>query len=663
MSVNTASELPITADDLQRQLEKATRSLTAVSYTPRKDLGALRNERDPEAKKAGWASRPPVASQSAQTVQILKIAEEVNKGGALLDENINVALNVLRQGLQVGLHLGALYGKFSGFDTLQERNTKSQLAGDAEQAEWQAKKETQAAITIFATGYYVSWRLATYKTEELSGVNADFVGLPESIALGGQTQALASVLFHYGSYLKDAQTGLDFLKITQLYFKAVLDEMKARAGALKYADVFIDKSYRLEKTQFTVNGFHGEIHGAGAVVEFKRVDITKVVGNEEAKLLAWRFAQHIIAYDTDKKMNPMVEFGAFPWVSLYKGKPGTGKTLLIGALLTLISDYCKNLGLPFRPHPLPNTIVSTFQGGSAENMENWMSVLRNPAELIMAPIDDAENIFEDRTRQGVSAGVREVIGVFLRGTEGVTAINRGNVIILFASNIPEQMDRAVLSRVLWRADVDGAKTRFDFLDQMRLWSDGMEGWDKGFAGLNWPADYEFLSSQGLRRKVQNLAEEVQVFKDKRLAEIYDRVRTKYRHTEHDFYAHLYLEVLKEYPFFSSRDIRNIQTAVTTRLFDFNFPDEWLADREQFAAKDYDTKKGMILEVAHGNMRGKKVPDLLLEETAKYLDTAVSILDAGFRRRVEETVEAIGVNETARDEYRTRKGLDGSQPQA
>ena len=100
------------------------------------------------------------------------------------------------------------------------------------------------------------------------------------------------------------------------------------------------------------------------------------------------------------------------------GIPGTGKSMLIAAIATRLKKHCDELEIPFLFHPMPDTLISTFQGGSAEKMVKWMKPLQDPTKLIFAPIDDAENNLQERTAQGVSAGVKEVIGVFLRYTEG-----------------------------------------------------------------------------------------------------------------------------------------------------------------------------------------------------------------------------------------------------
>lgn len=651
MSASAApDQIPIKEDDLTHYKKRVTDLLRSASWQSKRDLATMKAETAPKGSEVVFRGRQPL-ERPVQSFSILELAKNIAKSDEIMEEGVNQGLNLLRQGMCVAFHVADLYSKTAGLESLRERNSKAQLQTPTEQLEFREKTETHAAISIFVFSYYVSCKLAK-RSEELSGINLPFNGLPESLALAGQLSSLQCVLYHFSSYLKEGAvvTGLDFLRMAQLYFGAVLQEIKNRVPALKHTEAYTERSYRLVRGDFSISGFHGDLLGARLPVEFKRVDINTIVGNRDAKLHGRRVAQSLIAYDFEAKMNPMVELGGFPWVYLMKGIPGTGKTLLISAVLTLVADYCKELGIPFRPHLFPNAIVSTFQGGSAENMEQWMTPLRNPQELILAPIDDAENSFQDRTMQGVSAGVREVIGVFLRQTEGASAINRGNAMIMFATNIPEQLDRAVLSRVLARMDVDGARTREDFLDQNGMWTKGVGKLRNGFMDLAWPRDYEHLSAQRLRTAAERAAEEVIELRDKKLAAIVEEVSRTHKPTEQDFYAALFVKVQKEFSFFSSRDVRNIQTAVGTRLLDFDFPEEWLSKRDSFVVLPYGKKKEMIIDLMQENLKGVKFHHVFHQETMKYLDTMVSILDATRIRRVEEIVQEMGVREEANAAY-------------
>lgn len=653
MSDKAASEIKITAEELSAYLGKATDLLTSISYQPARDLADARSARAPGEKPSGFSLSSVTTPPKMKTMAIIQLASTLNRGDKLMDETINHALNTVRMGLQLGLHVSSLFGKYSGLERLKEKQASNLLVGDTEKAQWSAGMEAQAAITLFVASYYVSWKLNGYKSEELSSVNVNFYGLPEPLALRGQIQAVSGALYHWGSYLETAQTSLDFLKLTQLYFKAVYEDLKAQSPAfVPNATAFTDVSYRLEHTEFTLNGFHGELNGGQSKVEFKPLRLEQVVGNHEAKRATLRLSQFIIAYDMERKMNPFMEFNALPWIYLFKGQPGTGKTLLIRALITLVNEYCGTLELPFLVHPLSNTVISTYQGGSAENLENWYSVLRNPSLIIVAPVDDAENVFQERSGENVSAGTKEAVATFLRNTEGATAINRGNVLMPWATNIPDKIDAAAMSRIMGRVDVPGAKTPEDFMDQLGMWGREANGWRKGkeIIDLSWPNDYTYLSSQGITppEEMSTDLDHAVAIQDKRLSEILERLRaSNYTLRQYKLYGAFFAEIHELFPRFTSREVRNITTNVMLRLFSFDFDSSWLTSRDAFVAKDYDTKKEMILDAALQNMGGLKVSEVFYQETVRYLNTMVDIIDGGRQRRIKELAERIREDQDAR----------------
>jgi SpoVK/Ycf46/Vps4 family AAA+-type ATPase len=128
----------------------------------------------------------------------------------------------------------------------------------------------------------------------------------------------------------------------------------------------------------------------------------------------------MLSYDFEAQKNPFQELGGFMPVFMGYGIPGTGKSMLIAAITTRLKEHCDTLDIPFLFHPMRDTLISTFQGGSAEKLVEWMKPMQDPTKIIFAPIDDAENSLQERT------ALKEVIGVFLRYTEGAYAVNYGN---------------------------------------------------------------------------------------------------------------------------------------------------------------------------------------------------------------------------------------------
>jgi hypothetical protein len=545
------------------------------------------------------------------------------------------------------MHLSRQYTRFSGLDQLIALNEKGGLT-DSQKAEFRDKYYTASAIAAFCTSYYVVSELSGYKTDAVGNVQLDFAGIPE-IALRNPVEALDCIVFYYAAYLErsGAVTGNDeFLKLTLLYFHSVIDEIELRRESFKYVEPFTAQTYLLQGSDFRLSGFDTDLSKEEVSIEFNRVELSQIVGNKSAKHMARRLAERLICYDAQEQKNPFFELGGLSPVTMGYGEPGTGKSMLIAAIATLLNDYSKLVDIPFLFWPMPDTVVSTFQGGSAERMLNWMKPLRDPGKIIYAPIDDAENNLEERTRQGVSAGVREVIGVFLRNTEGAYAIQRGNTLIQLLTNIPDQIDRAVLSRINERIYIGGAQTREDFLDQDHLWWRKYNDIDPDFVSLSNPVGYEFLREQANLRSLSQVYDGNTSPDEERIHAIYEKITQKHSSDSHDLFAALYTEVKRSYPYFTSRDVRNIQRAIDSRMMDFDLPEQWLEDPELFFQKDYSSKYTMVVDLMKQNMKGLSFAEVRLQETVRYLDNMATISESGRERRIDETVTSIEIQQEA-----------------
>ena len=358
----------------------------------------------------------------------------------------------------------------------------------------------------------------------------------------------------------------------------------------------------------------------------------------------------MLSYDFEAKKNPFQELGGFMPVFMGYGIPGTGKSMLIAAIATRLKEHCDNLDIPFLFHPMPDTLISTFQGGSAEKMVEWMKPMQDPSKLIFAPIDDAENNLQERTAQGVSAGVKEVIGVFLRYTEGAYAVNYGNSSIGLFTNLPEMLDKAVISRVQGRFKIDGARTANDFLDQDHLWWRKLQDTMPDFVNMKSPSDYTFLQDQGLAKNMGDILNTVEKPSETRVLEAYDKAEKLHKINEHQFFSNLYLEIQKIFPFFSSRDVRNIQSAISLRLTDFDLEQDWFDKPEVYFKKNYETKFNMLQELMKANMKGLDFSEIRRQEVVRYLDNVATIADTDFKRKVDARVNQLNIDLKARAQF-------------
>ncbi len=581
-----------------------------------------------------------------ETISIANFAINISKKGFAMTEGVNKAYLTVREAFMLGSKISELFDKASNLDVMQKERGLSQQR----QSEFREKATTSAAIMAFVSAYYVVHELSNYKDNELESIHMEFEGIPE-LSLVNSSMARKCVLFYYGSYLEKSgkvHDELTFLKMTLLYFQAIIDEIKAKENAFKYIEIFKSSGYKLEDSEFSIQGFEFSLPGHTSHVEFNRVEWGDIVGNVESKHSAKRSIMGLMCYDPTTQRNPLKDLGGFFRTKLVYGPPGTGKSMEIAAIASELSDRCKELGIPFLFHPFPDNIVSTYQGGSAERAIAWFNpILNDPKHIIFAPIDDAENNLQDRSSQGVSAGVSEVVGVFLRMTEGAYAIDRGNNLINLYTNLPEKIDKAVLSRVQGRTHMAGAKTEEDFLDQDYIGLiKPIEKLIPGFTDFSTPKSYKYMSAQSLTEKIKEEYERKSTSKVELIAEILEKARKKHEENSPEFFAYLDTQIASKF-IYTSRDKRNIQSAVKTRIFDFDFPDEWLNDPLIFFKKDYDEKKSMIIDLIRSSLQGKSFVDIYLEEAVFYFDNLAQISNKDFERKVEQTIDHMRIQAEAR----------------
>ena len=646
------STFPIKQSELDMLRDEATSYLKSVQW----EQGQRAKNKDKDAKDESillYLSRANNGTNTTEITSVSKTILELKK--RLLPESIaipvllNQTLFAVQEGITLGIWIKDSYYDASGLSSLNER--KSTL-DDSGKREYESKMHTSTAFMLFSTAYNILHNLKNVASDDLSVMKQKFAGIPE-VSFMSPLKGIACMLFYYDKYLSHPdiiKSDKDVADFTVVYFEALIAEIQMRKSSLEYQETILDRTYKLEKSEFAISGWNNVFAGAAKSVEFNKIRFEQIVGNRDAKHFARRLTERLLSYDFTAKKNPFQELGGFMPVFMGYGIPGTGKSMLIAAIATRLKEHCDTLEIPFLFHPMPDTLISTFQGGSAEKMVEWMKPLQDPSKLIFAPIDDAENNLQERTAQGVSAGVKEVIGVFLRYTEGAYAVNYGNSSIGLFTNLPEMLDKAVISRVQGRFKIDGARTEHDFLDQDHLWWRKLDDTMPDFVNMKNPDNYQYLQDQGLAKNMGEILNKVDKPSEERVHAIYDKVEKQFKTSEHLFYANLYKDIQKVFPFFSSRDVRNIQSAISLRLTDFDLEQSWFENPEVYFKKDYQTKFNMLQELMRANMKGLDFSEIRRQEVVRYIDNVATIADTDFKRKVDARVDQLHIETEAREKF-------------
>ncbi len=650
------STFPIKQSELDMLRDEATSYLKSVQW----EQGQRAKNKDKDAKDESillYLSRANNGTNTSEITSVSKTILELKK--RLLPESIaipvllNQTLFAVQEGITLGIWIKDSYYDASGLSSLNERKSTLDNSG---KREYESKMHTSTAFMLFSTAYNILHNLKNVASDDLSVMKQKFAGIPE-VSFMSPLKGIACMLFYYDKYLSHPdiiKSDKDVADFTVVYFEALIAEIQMRKSSLEYQETILDRTYKLEKSEFAISGWNNVFAGAAKSVEFNKIRFEQIVGNRDAKHFARRLTERLLSYDFTAKKNPFQELGGFMPVFMGYGIPGTGKSMLIAAIATRLKEHCDTLEIPFLFHPMPDTLISTFQGGSAEKMVEWMKPLQDPSKLIFAPIDDAENNLQERTAQGVSAGVKEVIGVFLRYTEGAYAVNYGNSSIGLFTNLPEMLDKAVISRVQGRFKIDGARTEHDFLDQDYLWWRKLDDTMPDFVNMKNPDNYKYLQDQGLAKNMGEILNKVNKPSEERVNEIYDKVEKQFKTSEHLFYANLYKEMQKVFPFFSSRDVRNIQSAISLRLTDFDLEQSWFENPEVYFKKDYQTKFNMLQELMRANMKGLDFSEIRRQEVVRYIDNVATIADTDFKRKVDARIDQLNVETEARMKFENGK---------
>jgi len=649
------STFPIKKNELDMLRDEATGYLKSIQWE--QSNRAKNKEKDTKEdsillylSRANNGSNLEITSVSKT---ILALKKRLLPDSIAIPVCLNQTLFAVQEGLTLGIWIKDNYYDASGLSSLNERKSALDSQG---KREFESKMQTATAFQLFATAYKILHDLKPNASDDLSVMKQKFAGIPE-VSLLSPLKGIACSLFYYDKYLGHPEiikSDKDVIDFTVVFYEALLDEIQLRKSSLEYTESIVDRTYKLENSDFAVSGWENIFQGTAKSVEFNKIQFEQIVGNKDAKHFARRLTERMLSYDFEAQKNPFQELGGFMPVFMGYGIPGTGKSMLIAAIATRLKEYCDNLDIPFLFHPMPDTLISTFQGGSAEKMVEWMKPMQDPTKLIFAPIDDAENNLQERTAQGVSAGVKEVIGVFLRYTEGAYAVNYGNSSIGLFTNLPEMLDKAVISRVQGRFKIDGARTENDFLDQDYIWWKKFEKTMPDFVNMQNPSNYEFLRDQGLAKSMGDILSAVEKPSEERVLEAYDRAERNHKANEHLFFAILYKEIQKIFPFFSSRDVRNIQSAISLRLTDFDLEQDWFENPEIYFKKDYDTKFSMLQELMKANMKGLNFSEIRRQEVVRYLDNVATIADTDFKRKVDARVNQLNIDLEARRNFEDGK---------
>ena len=324
--MNHNSTFPIHQNELDMLRNEASNYIKSVQW----EQGNKAKSREKEAKndsillylsRANNGSNVEVTSVSKT---ILALKKRLLPDSIAIPVNLNQTLFAIQEGLTLGIWIKDAFYDASGLSSLNEKKTALDSSG---KREYESKLQTATAFQLFATSYKILHDLKSFASDDLSVMKQKFAGIPE-VSFLSPLKGISCALFYFDKYLGHPEiikSDKDVVDFTVVYFEALIDEIQLRKSSLEYTETLVDRTYKLEKSDFAVSGWENVFQGTAKSVAFNKIQFEQIVGNKDAKHFARRLTERMLSYDFESQKNPFQELGGFMPVFMGYGIPGTGK--------------------------------------------------------------------------------------------------------------------------------------------------------------------------------------------------------------------------------------------------------------------------------------------------------------------------------------------------
>ncbi len=259
----------------------------------------------------------------------------------------------------------------------------------------------------------------------------------------------------------------DFVCLTHDFFR----EMAERCTRLSQS--YLDLRPVVENRHFlfdgvSVSGFTLQIEDPESVAVSGET-FEQMVGNREMKTSLLGVADKILLYDTRTRRNPAKELGDFARTILLYGRPGTGKTMAISALIHELTARAKKLDKPFRAVLIGSDVKDKYFGESVKNLKRKLSELERGDRICLVAIEDIDLMLASRDDVNVNAADKDLLHELMNSLEGVASRDLGNAAIVATTNDIKGIEGALAERLQENPlEVRGPETAEDFAALFRI---------------------------------------------------------------------------------------------------------------------------------------------------------------------------------------------------
>jgi len=259
----------------------------------------------------------------------------------------------------------------------------------------------------------------------------------------------------------------DFVCLTHDFFRRMAER------CTRLSQSYLDLKPVVENRHFlfdgvSVSGFTLQVEDPESVA-LSGDTFDQMVGNRELKTSLWGVADKILLYDPRTRRNPAKELGDFARTILLYGRPGTGKTMAISALIHELTTRAKKMGKPFRAVLIGSDVKDKYFGESVKNLKRKLSELHRGDRICLVAIEDIDLMLASRDDVNVNAADKDLLHELMNTLEGVASRDLGNAVIVATTNDLKGIEGALAERLQENPmEVKGPETAEDFATLFRF---------------------------------------------------------------------------------------------------------------------------------------------------------------------------------------------------
>ncbi len=355
----------------------------------------------------------------------------------LLKHDLPNASTLSDLGKKVESSMGLFFGTYKALRTSFDRN-------EIFQGRFKTKETFKEIYSYYISATNAHELLEDIIAREVSFQKKDHIDFNK----GSKTVQVELMDIYLDALKRIDSSPENLVGITRDYYNNIVNDARGFASEEPYESlVHQAENWDIEVNGKIFSGFNSPLC-TEEFTDIPHIAYDEIVGNKQALEFCKIMATHVVSYDPKDQINYSLENTNKAGALILVGPPGTGKSMIIGAMRNHMFHLASEKKIPFNYIEVNNSqIKSKYVGEGVKALNELFKKVKDPKGVGLLVLDDADQILESRDEEYSTPYGRELLHEVQRHMDGVSKDYKGNYLVVFSSNRPNLLDDAIKSRL------------------------------------------------------------------------------------------------------------------------------------------------------------------------------------------------------------------------